>query len=355
MARKPILSEEVKADAPKIKKGKGAVETELNAGSESPLTDEKKPKEVNQEYSSQCGGKLLVARTEQGLSTIDVAKQLRLSSIQIEALEQDNFSALPEPAIVKGFIRNYTKLLKIPSGPLIAAYTEMMPDKENYPFTLKPSIVMQITESKKSNKTNYILLVTGLLLGVAVWFFYQNYVQKPSPANPTSEIVEVLPEIALPMSERRENLTTTQVEMPEPPAAQAAAEPNTEQGFVSGTQLNEELVQAEPASTLLEEAKTNEEVTAQPEEAIADTAPVAEKTRLEFSATQETWLSVVNASGVEVYNKILYAGSRDVIDIRHPAEIIVGNAHGATLVVDGKSVDLAPYSRFNVARVRLNQ
>ena len=77
--------------------------------------------------------------------------------------------------------------------------------------------------------------------------------------------------------------------------------------------------------------------------------------RLEFNATQETWLSVVNQSGNEVYNKILYAGNRDVVNILKPLEVVVGNAHGATLIVDGKSVDLAPYTRANVARVRLNE
>ena len=82
---------------------------------------------------------------------------------------------------------------------------------------------------------------------------------------------------------------------------------------------------------------------------------MAGKTRLEFDAAQETWLSVVNQSGKEVYNKILYAGNRDVIDVSQPLEIVVGNANGATLVVDGKPVDLAPYTRTNVARVRLNQ
>ena len=82
---------------------------------------------------------------------------------------------------------------------------------------------------------------------------------------------------------------------------------------------------------------------------------VAGKTRLEFNATQETWLNVVNQSGDEVYNKTLYAGNRDVIDVSQPLEVVVGNAHGATLVVDGKPIDLAPYTRANVARVRLNQ
>ncbi len=70
---------------------------------------------------------------------------------------------------------------------------------------------------------------------------------------------------------------------------------------------------------------------------------------------QETWLNVVNQSGEEVYDKILYAGNRDVIDVFQPLEIVVGNAFGATLVVDGKPIDLAPYTSANVARVRLNQ
>ena len=52
------------------------------------------------------GGILLAARVEKNLTQKNVSDNLRLSIKQIEALEQNDFTALPSPMITRGFIRN---------------------------------------------------------------------------------------------------------------------------------------------------------------------------------------------------------------------------------------------------------
>ena len=355
MARRPKKSETLKAGTQELETV--SAEESQNIESDNQVLDASAIEDTSQDAQSQCGGELLAARTAQGLSVKSVAEQLRLGIKQIEALEQDHFSDLPEPTIVKGFIRNYAKLLKIPAAPLLVAYAEMMPEKEQYSFKLNPGINMKISETGQSNKARYFLLALGLLLGVGIWFFYQSYIQKPSPVNPVPEIIDALPEFALPMSERVEP-ATTQIEMPEADAQVPAIELNSSENISVDNQNN-----IDPQETTSEVNKTDEMETAEtdnaPDQAATnvtdDAATVPGKTRLKFNATQETWVSVVNESGKEVYNKILYAGNREVVDLWHPAEIVVGNAHGTTLVVDGKPMDLAPYTRINVARVRLNR
>jgi len=300
----------------------------------------------------QCGEALYIARTEQGLTTQDVAQQLRLSHTQIEALEQDDFASLPESTIVKGFIRNYAKLLKIPVEPLLNAYVQLAPQKEDYAFALNPGINMKITESRKSNKLTYLLAAVVLLVAAGVWFFYQSYVQKPSPVTPMPEAAEMLPELELPQSEQIEGVTP--LEMPTQP--ETLPTEVAKQNETSTTSIEN----AEPKTSDAEtEQVAEEQHQVEPEAneipAVTEQPPVAGATRVEFSATQETWLSIVNADGREVYNKILYAGDRDSVDVRRPSEIVVGNAHGAMLVIDGKTIDLAPYTRINVARYRFNR
>lgn len=183
--------------------------------------------------------------------------------------------------------------------------------------------------------------------------FYQNYVQKPSPVNPIPEIVEALPELALPQSERSVDGAAEVLKMPEVPAEESTAGSVPLDKELTKQPEKEEGVVTEDVGT---EAISTEEVKPAVEETpVAQPAPVAGKTRIEINATQETWVSVVNASGKEVYNNILYAGNHEVIDLWHPSQIVFGNAHGATLKVDGKSIDLAPYTRINVARVKLNR
>lgn len=352
MARRSKKSEEVNVETSEIPMPP-ATETTLRAEPDNLALDESPLESDSQKPGSQCGGVLSTTRHGQGLSVTDVAKQLRLGNKQIEALEEDRFSDLPEPTIVKGFIRNYAKLLKISAEPLIAAYAELMPEKEQYSFKLSPGINMKISGNQKSNTMRNFILAIGLLLGVGVWFFYQNFVQKPNPINPIPEVIEALPELALPMSERIEQEPQLQQEMPEQFEEQVVVESSQANDTVT-TEADDQ-----PSASVV-----GEKVVESPEVAVADVVPSAVppstdlapgKTRIVFSASQETWLSVINASGEEVYNKILYAGNRDVIDVYQPSEIVVGNAHGATLEVNGKSIDLAPYTRINVARVRLNR
>lgn len=356
MARKPRKNESVESN------DVGVDNNAISTGAdEQPLDESVLPTAEEQKPKSNCGGALNAAREVQGLTVQDVAKQLRLGVKQIEALEADDFGALPEATIVKGFIRNYAKLLKIPSEPLVAAYNEMKPEKAQHAYTLHPGINMKISESNKPDVGRYFILTFIILVLAAVWFFYQNYVQKPNPVNPIPEIVEALPELALPATERMQDGATFQLDMPVQGELNTASEPvnsgNTDTAVDAElTAKNDTDSTADAENSQTTQPNTGTEANLDDDSnQQAEVAPEPGKTRIAFAATQETWLSVVNASGDEVYNKILYAGDRDVIDVRQPAEIVVGNAHGATLMVDGKPIDLAPYTRINVARVRLDR
>ncbi|MFT7228417.1 MAG: cytoskeleton protein RodZ [Methylophilaceae bacterium] len=346
------MARKLKEDSQKevVEDGTAAAEVRAKNDAEQEGASDTKVEESNNESQRlECGAKLRSARIAQDLSTQAVAKQLRLSNKQIDALEQDDFAALPEPTIVKGFIRNYAKLLKIPADTMLIAYAEMTPDAVPCAMVLNSGINKKITEKKtKSGGSGYLLFALLFLFGLGAWFFYQSYIQKPEITNTVAYISGVLPTLDLP---------TRESELEEALPAALAASPEAQLTESDNAQsVASEITSVETATV----ASTSDKaiVAAQASAQLVDEkeAPaVVGKTRLEFNATQETWLNVVNQSGEEVYNKILYAGNRDVIDVSQPLEIVVGNAHGATLVVDGNPIDLAPYTRANVARVRLNQ
>ena len=54
------------------------------------------------------------------LSLADVAQMLKVSARQVEALEQDNWSALPGQTFVRGFVRNYARLVHLDADTLVA-------------------------------------------------------------------------------------------------------------------------------------------------------------------------------------------------------------------------------------------
>jgi cytoskeleton protein RodZ len=63
--------------------------------------------------ANEAGALLRAAREVLGLSLDAVAQQLKLSVRQVRALEQGDYSALPGRTFVRGFVRNYARLLKL--------------------------------------------------------------------------------------------------------------------------------------------------------------------------------------------------------------------------------------------------
>ena len=66
------------------------------------------------------GQHLSRAREARGLSVADIARTLKFSERQIDALERDDYQLLSGSTFIRGFIRSYARVLKIDSAPLIA-------------------------------------------------------------------------------------------------------------------------------------------------------------------------------------------------------------------------------------------
>jgi cytoskeletal protein RodZ len=66
------------------------------------------------------GAQLAAGRNAMDWSVEQVAAQLKLAPRQILSIEADDYDALPEAAIVRGFIRMYAKLVKLDPDSLVA-------------------------------------------------------------------------------------------------------------------------------------------------------------------------------------------------------------------------------------------
>jgi hypothetical protein len=66
------------------------------------------------------GRALAAAREARGLSQADVAAQLRLHKRQIKAIEEEDLAALPEGPFVRGYVRNFARLVDLPAEPLLS-------------------------------------------------------------------------------------------------------------------------------------------------------------------------------------------------------------------------------------------
>jgi len=74
------------------------------------------------------GRMLADERERQGLSRLDVAQRLHMSAYQVEALESGDYQRLPKGTFLRGFVRNYAKILGMPADAVLPLLAEGAPD-----------------------------------------------------------------------------------------------------------------------------------------------------------------------------------------------------------------------------------
>ena len=90
---------------------------------------------------------------------------------------------------------------------------------------------------------------------------------------------------------------------------------------------------------------------ATPAGGLASVAPADAAVLLTYKGP--SWTEIRDRSGQLVVSRLVAARSVEPVNGVPPFDIVLGNAHAVTLVYRGKSVDLSPYTRQNVARLTL--
>jgi len=345
------------------------------------------------------------ARNAKKLALKDVSNNLRLSIKQIEALENNDFASLPPAMITRGFIRNYARLLELDAEPLLASYRVRIPEATTSTLNVKTSINQVMSSSSSTSSLKYVWLIGLILLSLAAWFYYANYMQNPAKQNaqniaatsasePGTEVIP-LPEVALPAAERQ-----PQVEVVDPQAAVNAVAENATDAKNTVTQALPSVAvtppKVEPESNLPLNnlAVNNAAVVTQnlqlPKEATVEYNTLKEKTVQEnispsvgsvadakvkaqelaksslktdasmaaikgvnLAVTEQTWVRVTDKTGAVIYEKILQANSQDVFNGLPPFNMLIGNAKATKLTFLGQDIDLTSKTKNNVARLTL--
>ncbi len=68
-----------------------------------------------------AGALLRAAREAAGLTVDAVAQQLKLAPRQVKAIEDSDFTLLPGRTFVRGFVRNYARLVRLDPEPVLSA------------------------------------------------------------------------------------------------------------------------------------------------------------------------------------------------------------------------------------------
>lgn len=285
------------------------------------------------------GASLKTAREERGLSIAEVAQSLKFAPRQIEALEQDRFDLLPGGTFVRGMVRAYARLLKLPPEPML----EGMSDKFQAPDanTLAARYSQPVPFSDNARRSTFVYLGLSLaVLALGGGVAYQWY---------------------------REHHTTTQL---------AAAKRTVEKRAKS----NAAPVAAAPAAAPAPaptvtpvaiapraQPKTLDQPTPRIEPVVkVSTAPAAEKAaplpvakvaagmhRLVIRCEEEAWIEVKDHNDRALVSSLNAKGAERVVQARGPLTLVIGNAAHVRVLHNDRPIDLTPHTKLAIARFTL--
>lgn len=289
------------------------------------------------------GDQLRAARLLQGLEIADVARQLKLFPRQVEAMERDDFAALPGRVFVRGFIRNYARVLGIDAQPLLEmagvaleAPTDGLPAivaaQKAVAAVIAPhggDIVMPIPLFASDNVRSRRWVIGAVAITVALLVGYLLLHQSASAPN-SSVVAVTLPQTLGSASEAAPAPSTQG-------ATDAAA-------GVSGGQTVEHAAGAAPVD--LAAPPQQQGAAANPADAVASPA-------IRLSFTRDAWVEIRDRTGAVVFSQLNPAGAQRVVHGTPPFSLVVGNASGVAVTFNGHDIDLAPYTQTDVAHLTL--
>ena len=257
------------------------------------------------------------------------------------ALESDQWSELPGATFVRGFVRNYARLLALDAAPLMETLDQQLEKpvtKLNIPASAPAEPAAGV--SKKNDRSVMTLGLLLLLVAVLGYFLL------PGDWNMLQgRILALLPERA-------------------PAVATVQEEKEAEPLYPPGTS-NQELIAPVPETTPEAAAEslpaaapppaTTPAVSAVPVETTPGAAALAAKhaATLRFVVSKEAWIEVRDSEQKVVFSQRLAPGSEQQVQGQGPLSVTVGYAPGVQLFLRGQQVDLAPHSRGDVARLVL--
>lgn len=269
------------------------------------------------------GRTLAAAREQQALSIADVARQLRLGARQVEALEADDYVSLPGNTFVRGFIRNYARLLQLDPELLLQSFQQRAPSEALAMSAPPRGGDFSVYPSKRWMWYAGAVAVMVIAAPLLIYFALGGSDDAPpartaKPVQPASRQATVaLPSVApMPPSQQ-----ITLPAVPQQDAPVAVPQPD---------------VAASPP--------------AQPVR--AESAP-AGSGRLVFKFGQESWTEVRDRDGKKIFSQLNSAGTEQTVQGEPPFTLVVGNAAHVSATYNGVPVDLTPYINVDVARLTL--
>jgi transcriptional regulator with XRE-family HTH domain len=143
------------------------------------------------------GELLRLEREAQGKTVADVAKATKMSTLIIESLEDDRFSAFPAPVYAKGHLRTYARFLDLNEEEIVEKYMRFTQQREPDELDEWDAVELEIEEKGRAagRRTLWIAVAVVAVVVLIVW------ITRDRPPAETSEPPVEAPLVTPPVSQ----------------------------------------------------------------------------------------------------------------------------------------------------------
>lgn len=274
----------------------------------------------------ELGNRLREAREKRGLSLAQAEEMTRIRRAFLEALEEERFEVLPGDVYARGFIRNYARFLGLDAEVLIADYRKTTGTSATY----IPHVLDQPLMRHPVKNTRWAVLISVLacaLLALAGWQVYERY-ELGSLVGSWLKSWQ-MPALTFPQGGATPEPTPVQ---PSPTKEMTPVQLTT---VIAVAASSTPLTLPSPTPTATEQPTATATPTWTPSPSPTPTAIVG--VRVEGKVSAPTYMEVT-LDGQRVYAGILQPGDERVWSAQRTVFLVVGNAGGIKLTVNGVEI-----------------
>ncbi|PHV23811.1 helix-turn-helix domain-containing protein [Janthinobacterium sp. BJB446] len=316
------------------------------------------PQQQPQGNLALAGAQLKAQREALGWPVEQVADQLKLAPRQVIALEEGDMAALPNLAVVRGFVRAYAKVVRLDAAPLVAMIeVHPAPAQQDPAAPVRREISATFSESRfpsmtqrSSNQTPlWIAGAVAVVVAAAFGAYKLGYVPAgllSSQAGKETAHAEVGP-VETTLIKPGQDLTPVQspsvplISVPPPPGN------DTQTGAPAAVASAQAAAVVPPAAVPAPAPAATAAVT--PPAAAAAVGANA----LVLKVEQDSWVEIRRPGSTPLISRMVKAGSTETFDITGPATLVVGKPGVVQATLRGAKLDLPTVAGGTISRVSI--
>mgnify|MGYP001627106106 CR=1 FL=1 len=310
------------------------------------------PQQQPQGNLASAGAQLKAQREALGWPVEQVAEQLKLAPRQVVALEEGDVAALPNLAVVRGFVRAYAKVVRLDAAPLVAMIEvhpptpvhehQAAPARRDISATFSESRFPSMTQ-RSSHSGVWIAGAVAVVAAAAFGAYKMGYVPETLFAHGDKEAVHtgVTAPVETTLIKPGQDLSPVQtpsvplISVPPPAGSESTA-------TGAGTPAPAPVTAAAPAAVPAPAAETP-----------AAAPAVASANALVLNVTQDSWVEIRRPGSTPLISRLVKAGSTETFDITGPAVLVVGKPDVVQATLRGAKLDLPTISGGTISRVNI--